>query len=149
MNPASAVRGPTHVVRRGKTPVLSREETRELLDSIETDTVVGLRDRALIGVLVFSFARIGAALALRSGDYYPQGKRSWLRLHERGGKRHELPVHHTLEKYLDAYLDATGIRGQKNGPIFRTCTSGDVGRPLSLDPLTQLNAWRISRAPLA
>lgn len=145
MNPASAVRGPKYVVRRGKTPILSREETRELLDSIETDTVVGLRDRALIGVLVFSFARIGAALGLTVADYYPQGKRWWLRLHEKGGKRHDVPVHHTLEQYLDAYLDAARIRGQQKGPLFRTCMTGEVGRPLSLDLLTQPDAWRMIR----
>lgn len=145
MNPASAVRGPKYVLRRGKTPILSREETRELLDSIETDTVVGLRDRALIGVLVFSFARIGAALSMKVEDFYPQGKRWWLRLHEKGGKAHDVPAHHTLEEYLDAYLDAAGIRDQKKGPLFRTMTSGAVGRPLSLEPLKQSNAWRMIR----
>ena len=94
-NPAHSVRGPKHVVKRGKTPVLTREETRELLDSIDTDTIRGLRDRALIGVLVYSFARIGAALALKVDDYFPEGKRWKLRLHEKGGKEHVVPVHHT------------------------------------------------------
>ena len=55
--------------------------------------------------MVFTFARVGAALAMKVEDYYPQGKRWWLRLHEKGGKRHEVPCHHTLEEYLDAYLD--------------------------------------------
>lgn len=145
MNPASAVRGPKHVVHRGKTPILSRDETRTLLDSIDADTLVGLRDRALIGVLVFSFARIGAALTMKVEDYYPQGKRWWLRLHEKGGKRHDVPCHHTLEEYLDAYLTAADLWEQKKGPIFRTFTSGAVGRPLSLDPMAQSNAWRMIR----
>src|SRR3712207_3794815 len=86
-NPASVVRGPAHVVKRGKTPVLSPEEARQLFQSIPTDTLVGLRDRALIGVLIYSFARISAALAMRVEDYFPQGKRWWLRLHEKGGKQ--------------------------------------------------------------
>ena len=60
-NPAHSVRGPKHVVKTGKTTVLTGEQARELLDSIDTKTVVGLRDRALIGLLVFTFARIGAA----------------------------------------------------------------------------------------
>jgi len=138
MNPASAVRGPKHVVKHGKTPILTREETRVLLDSIDTDTIVGLRDRALMGVLVFSFARIGAALSMKVEDYYPQGKRWWLRLHEKGGKRHEVPCHHTLEEYLDAYMEAANLWDQKKGPpFFRTLTSGTVGRPLSLEPLAQ------------
>lgn len=145
MNPASSVRGPKYVVRRGKTPILSRDETRALLDSIETNTLVGLRDRALIGVLVFSFARIGAALAMKVEDYYLQGKRWWLRLHEKGGKRHDVPCHHTLDEYLDAYVTAANLWDQKKGPLFRTFTSGTAGRPLSLEPLAQSNAWRMIR----
>lgn len=145
MNPASAVRGPKYVVKRGKTPILTREETRLLLDSIDTGTIVGLRDRAIIGVLVFSFARIGAALSMKVDDYYPEGKRWKLRLHEKGGKRHEVPCHHTLEEYLDAYLNAANLWDKKKGPLFRTMTSGTVGRPLSLDALAQSNAWRMIR----
>lgn len=143
-NPAHSVRGPKHVTKRGRTPVLTREETRELLDSIETDTVIGLRDRALIGALVYSFARIGAALAMKVEDYFPEGKRWKLRLHEKGGKEHVVPVHHSLEEYIDAYLDATGIRDQKNGPLFRTFAVA-VGRPLSLAPMAQVDAWRMIR----
>ncbi len=108
-NPASVVRGPKHVIKRGKTPVLSPEEARELFDAIPTDTLVGLRDRALIGVLIYSFARVSAAVSMRVEDYFPQGKRWWLRLHEKGGKHHEMPVHHTLEEYLDAYIEAARI----------------------------------------
>jgi len=144
-NPAHSVRGPKHVVKKGKTPILTGEETRQLLDSIDTGTIVGLRDRALIGVLVFSFARIGAALAMKVEDYYSQGKRWWLRLHEKGGKRHEVPCHHTLEEYLDAYMDAADLWDQKKGPLFRTMTSGAAGRPLSLEPMAQSNAWRMIR----
>jgi site-specific recombinase XerD len=143
-NPASAVRGPAHVVKRGKTPVLSRDEARELLDAIETDSIGGLRDRALIGVMVYSFARIGAAIGLKLEDYYPQGKRWWLRLHEKGGKRHEVPVHHTLEIYLDAYIDTAGIREEMKGPLFRTLRRAPA-RPLSLTPLSQPEAWQMIR----
>ena len=96
-NPASVVRGPSHIVNRGRTPILSPEEAHQLFESIPTDSLVGLRDRALIGVLIYSFARISAALSMRVEDYFPQGKRWWLRLHEKGGKNHEMPVHHTLE----------------------------------------------------
>lgn len=67
---------------------------RALLDSIDTTTVVGLRDRALISVMTFAFARIGAVVAMRVEDYCRKGKRWWVRLHEKGGKRHEMPAHH-------------------------------------------------------
>lgn len=97
VNPASSVRGPKHVVRKGKTPVLTTDEARQLLDGIDTRTISGLRDRALIGVLVFSFARVSAAIGMNLGDYFPQGRRMWFRLHEKGGKHHEVPVHHNAE----------------------------------------------------
>jgi hypothetical protein len=60
--------------------------------------------------MTFALARVGAVVAMRVEDYYPQSKRWWVRLHEKGGKRHEMPAHHTLEAYLDAYIDAAGIR---------------------------------------
>lgn len=119
-NPASSVRGPRYSIKKGKTPVLSQEDARALLEGIETGHVVGLRDRALIGVMIYSFARVGAVTAMSVSDYYPNGKRWWLRLHEKGGKFHEVPVHHIAEKYLDAYLDAAGIRDQKKTPLFRS-----------------------------
>lgn len=138
-NPAHSVRGPKHVIKRGKTPVLTTEEARELLDSIDTDSLAGVRDRALIGVLVYSFARIGAAFGLKVGDYFPEGKRWKLRLHEKGGKEHVVPVHHTLEQHLDAYLDAARSRDQRSGPLFRTLTTAP-GRQLSLELMTQPDA---------
>src|SRR5208337_3795232 len=119
-NPAAAVRGPKHVVKKGKTPVLDGDEAKKLLDSIDVSTIVGLRDRALIALLVYSFARVSAALAMNVEDYYPQGKRWWLRLHEKGGKQHEMPAHHLLEHYLDAYITAAGIGAEKSSPLFGT-----------------------------
>jgi len=107
-------------VKRGKTPVLSADDARKLLDSIDTSTVIGLRDRALIAVMVFSFARVSAAVGMRVQDYYQNGKRSWFRLHEKGGKFHELPAHHNAEAYLDAYVRAAGIGMAKSSPLFRS-----------------------------
>jgi integrase/recombinase XerD len=118
-NPAASVRGPKHVVKRGKTPVLTAAEARQLLDSIDTGSLIGLRDRALIAVIVYSFARVGAALAMKVEDYYTEGRRAWFRLHEKGGKRHEVPAHHNAETYLDAYIEAAGIATDRKGPLFR------------------------------
>jgi integrase/recombinase XerD len=126
-NPA-AVRAAKHVVKKGKTPVLKADEARELLDSIplklgpepkdgEPDnrppSVVGLRARALIAVMVFSFARIGAAVGMKVDDDYTEGRQAWFRLHEKGGKRHQVPAHHNAEDYLDAYIAAAGIAGER------------------------------------
>jgi site-specific recombinase XerD len=137
-NPAASVRGPKHVVRKGKTHVLSAEDARTLLDSIDTSNVVGLRDRALIAVMVFSFARIGAVVGMKVEDYYQNGKRCWLRLHEKGGKFHEVPAHHNAEAYLDAYLEAAGIAWGTKTPLFRST----IGRSKKLTnkPLRRNNA---------
>ena len=91
--PAAAVRGPLHIVRRGKTPVLDPAEARQLINAIDATTVIGLRDRALIGLMVYSFARIGAAIGMRVEDVYTQNRRLWVRLNEKGGKqaRHAVP----------------------------------------------------------
>ena len=143
VNPAHAVRGPKHVVRRGKTPVLTEEQARHLLDSIDLTTLVGLRDRALIGVMIYSFARIGAVVTMRVEDYYPAGKRWWLRLHEKGGKRHEMPTHHKLEQFLDEYLAAAGIREDGKTPLFRSA-AGRTGM-LTDRPMHRVDAYQMVR----
>jgi class 3 adenylate cyclase/site-specific recombinase XerC len=120
VNPAASVRGPRHVVTSGQTLVLDPSEARALLDSIDTSTVVGLRDRALIGLMVYSFARIGAALGMTVEDVFMQNRRPWVRLREKGGKRHAMTCHHNLEEYLTGYLDGAELRGDPKGPLFRT-----------------------------
>ncbi|SOE65330.1 Site-specific recombinase XerD [Burkholderia sp. OK233] len=142
-NPAASVRGPAHSTKKGRTPVLDATEARQLLDSIDATTPAGLRDRALIALMVFSFARVGAALAMRVEDVYVQQRRLWVRLREKGGKRHEMPCHHTLEAYLHAYLDGTGIGDDPKGPLFRTIARG-TGQ-LSTTPLPQANAYAMVR----
>jgi len=145
-NPASAVRGPKYVVKRGKTPVLKSEQARHLLDSIQTDSIVGLRDRALIGLMCFTFARVSAVVHMRVEDYYQNGKRWWIRLHEKGGRRHEVPAHHNAENYLWAYLDAAGICHDKKSPLFR---SVDKHRQLSPTPMTRVDVLRMIKRRVA
>ena len=100
------------------------KETRALLDGIDVSTVVGLRDRALLGVLVYSFARVSAAVSLRVADYYTQSRRSFFRLHEKGGRYNVVPAHHTAQAYVHAYLTAVGIGEDRRGPLFRSCEPG-------------------------
>jgi integrase/recombinase XerD len=119
-NPATSVRGPKHIVRRGKTPVLTADEARQLLDSIDTSTLIGLRDRALIGIMIYTFARVSATVSMKVEDFYAEGKRWWLRLHEKGGKQHQVPAHHNADQYLDEYLTAAGIAAAKKSPLFRS-----------------------------
>lgn len=116
-NPASAVRGPRYSNRKGKTPILLPEDARALIKSIPNDTLPGLRDRAIIATMVYSFARVSATLGMDVKDVFPMHHRLWLRLKEKGGKHHEVPCHHNLEQYLREYIDAAGI---EDGPLFRT-----------------------------
>jgi len=143
VNPAASVRGPSHVVRQGMTPVLDPAEARRLLDSIDVTTPIGLRDRALIAIMVYSFARIGAALAMKVEDVFVQNRRLWVRLREKGGKRHEMPCHHSLDEYLHAYLDGVGIADDAKGPLFRTVGRGTSR--LTRTSLPQANAYAMVR----
>jgi site-specific recombinase XerD len=120
MNPAASVRGPKYVVTKGKTPVLTADEARHLIDSIETGTLKGLRDRALIATMAYTFARVGAVIGMKGEDYFRQGKRWWFRLHEKGGKRHEVPAHHKAEAHVDAWVERAGIEEWPKLPLFRT-----------------------------
>jgi integrase/recombinase XerD len=120
INPAHSVRGPRHSVKKGKTSVLSAEEMRVLLDSIDTDSLIGLRDRALIGLMGYTFARVGAVINMKVEDYYIQKRRGWVRLHEKGGKVNELPCHHNLEQFLDEWLAASGLSAEPASPLFPT-----------------------------
>ncbi len=140
-NPASSVKGPKHVVKKGKTPVLSAVEARELLAAIDCGSPVGLRDRAMIGTMVYTFARVGAVTRMRVEDVYLQGRRTWVRLHEKGGKRHDMPCHHKLEEYLEEYLDGAGIDVDGKGFLFRTAP-GHAGE-LSNLPMAQQDVYRM------
>ncbi|WP_158933327.1 tyrosine-type recombinase/integrase [Acidisphaera sp. S103] len=138
-NPAHAVRGPKYVVKKGKTPVLTADEARALLDAIPIDTLIGLRDRALIGVMVYTFARVNAVIGMKVKDYFTQGRRGWVRLHEKGGNEHAVPCHHSLEQILDDYLAAAGIAGEPDEPLFRT-TGRKTG---AAHPLWQQDVYRM------
>lgn len=143
MNPASSVRGPKYVLKRGKTPVLTAQEARQLLDSIDISTVVGLRDRALFATMLFTFARVSAVVGMKVDDYYQVGKPFWIRLHEKGGKDHAVPAHHLAEEYLDAYLKASGHGADKTAPLFLTAI-GRTGK-LTGSPLTRHDALRMTK----
>jgi integrase len=139
LNSAASVRGRSHSLRRGQTPVLDPIGARQRLDAIDVTTPVGLRDRAMIGLMVFSFARIGAALGMKVENVYIQNRRLWVRLHEKGGKTYEMPRHNSLEIFLDAYLDGCDLRGDPKGPLFRTIERGRA--VLTTTPLPQAYAY--------
>ena len=139
-NPASSVRRPGYSANKGKTPVMSADEVRSLLNAINTSTAIGLRDRALIGLMVYTFARVGAVLQMRVEDVYVQDRRSWVRLHEKRGKKHEMPCHHNLEVWLRAYIDGLQPKDGKS-TLFRT-VAGRTGQ-LSERAMAQADVFRM------
>jgi integrase/recombinase XerD len=141
LNPAASVRGPKHSTDQGKTPDITIDQARQLLRSIDLGHVVGLRDRAIIAVLIYTAARIGAVATLKLKSLEHDGSQWLLKFVEKGGKAREIPVRHDLEQYLLAYLDAAGLRdAPKDSPLFRSAigrtrtlsatapTAGDLGR---------------------
>lgn len=144
MNPAAAVRGPKHVVKTGKTPVLDADEWRRLIDGIPTTTVRDLRDRALIATLTYSFARIGAALRMKVEDLRPKGAGWQILLQEKGGKQHTMPCHHALAEMLRDYIDAAGFAEDRKGWLFRT-SPRYAATVLTELPMAQADAWRMIR----
>ncbi len=139
-NPASGVRGPKHVVRVGRTPVLAAEQARALLESIDVNTTAGARDRALIGLMVYTFARVSAVVGMDIEDYYWNGTRRWVRLREKGSKEHALPLHHNAHEYLEHYLNLVNERGLSIGPLFRATNPDGT---LSNRRLTRFAAWEM------
>jgi site-specific recombinase XerD len=164
VNPVRLVQGPRHVINKGRTPVLSSEEMVQLLAAIDTTTLIGKRDRAMIGAMVYSFARIGAIVSLNVEHIFYQQRRLWLRLREKGGKAKDVPCHHQLEFYLGEWLDAAGHRLNHGAPLFQTfarsgkrspgcktaSAEGDAeslraqsSRPLSGNRMTQSMTWEM------
>ena len=138
-NPAAVVRGPRLSVSEGVTPVLGAADVARILEGIPTDNLVGVRDRALIGLMAYTFARVGAAVLMDVKDFFPQGTGYLVRLREKGGKRKTIAAHHLLVQYLCAYIDAAGIADEADAPLFRTA-KGKTKR-LTMNRMTQDAAW--------
>ena len=146
-DPAASVRAPKHSVRIGKTPVLAGLEAALILDKItleleqRPDDLVALRDRALIAIMTFTVARISAAVGMSVRDVFRQGERHHVRLKEKGGKLHIMPLHHEAEDYVLAYIEAAGIRNQPLSPLFRAFDA--KRQAISARPLSRVKAWEM------
>lgn len=151
-NPAREVRTETIKRGEGKTPVLEAADMHRLFESSNVGSIVGLRDRALIGVMAFTFARVGAVVSLRVEDHYQVGRRSFIRLHEKGSKEKDVPTHRRLEEYLDEYLVAAGFADDQAGPLFRSAAGR--AKALTAKPMRRTDAWamvqrRVAEADIA
>jgi site-specific recombinase XerD len=142
VNPAHAVRGPRYSQNIGKTPVLEKDEAKALLCSIDASDPVGARDAALVAVLLFSWARVGALVAMKVRDYRGAGTpRATLLLHEKNGKDHVVPAHHAAAEYLDAYIAMAGLGDRPDAPLWQNAPGH--ARQLSGEALTERGALDI------
>jgi len=141
LNPAHSVRGERLQVVEGKTPEITILQARKLMESFDTSNVVGLRDRAIIAIMIYTAARVGAVATLLRSDFYDLGNQYCLRFAEKGGKSREIPVRHDLQMFINDYLSAGGLRqADRSTPLFRTTirrtkkltqnrmTAGDMAR---------------------
>ncbi len=141
LNPALSVRSERYQVVEGKTPEISVEHARRLLKSIDTSHIIGLRDFAVVEIMIYTAARVGAVAKLRRRDFYESGDQFCLQFHEKGGKVREIPVRHDLQLTLSRYLDDSGLRyANPLSPLFPTAirrtkrltpngmTAGDMAR---------------------
>lgn len=121
LNPFDSVAGIKYKVTEGKTAELSIDQAHKLLHSIKTSHVVGLRDRAVLGVLAYTGARVGAVAKLRLCDYRNLGEHRVLRFKEKHGKHREIPVRHDLAAWLNEYMVAAGLPedSRSPAPLFR------------------------------
>jgi site-specific recombinase XerD len=148
-NPAEPVKGPKHVVEEGSTPILTADEARAFIEGLPTASVKDKRDKAIIGVLTYTFARVSAIVRMETQDYYRAGNRWKVRLQEKGGKRRDVPLHHKAKDYLDAYLEAAGIE-EEGAPLFQTIGRSKelTGRPLSRTSVLRMVKARADEAGL-
>lgn len=138
-NPVREVKTERFSRTEGKTPAFDLEDMQRLFASFDTESLVGLRDRALIGVMAFTFARVEAAVTLKVKDFYPLGRRSYIRLDEKGGKVREIPCHHQLEEYLDAYIEAAVLEKSPNEILFKSVRGRT--RELTPNPISRTDAY--------
>ncbi len=121
LNPAHSVRTERHQVIEGKTPEIGVEQARKLLRSIGVTSVVGLRDRAVIAIMIYTAVRVGAVSKLNLKHFDHDGSQWTLRFEEKNGKSREIPARHDLEGFVLAYREAAGLAGEpKDGPLFRS-----------------------------
>jgi integrase/recombinase XerD len=143
LNPAASVRGERYSVTEGKTPEITVDQERVLLASIPTADIVGLRDRAIAAVLIYTAARVGAVAGLTVGCFAQDGTQWSIRFLEKGGKVRDIPARPDLAEYVLAYMDAAGLRtAAAESPLFRrlarkarilttqAMTADDIGRML-------------------
>ncbi|HWL10135.1 MAG TPA: tyrosine-type recombinase/integrase [Planctomicrobium sp.] len=142
-NPAASVRGERYEVVEGKTPEITVKQARKLLGSIDTTHLVGLRDKSIVAVMIYTGCRVNAVAQPRCRDFYDGGDQYYFRFEEKGGKSREIPVRHDLQSLLLEYLQSAGVpfENASDAPLFRSALGRT--RQLSDRPITGHDAARM------
>ena len=152
LNPALSVRGERYQVIEGKTPEITTPQAHQLLQSIDGATLVNRRDKAIVGILIYTAARIGAVAKLQVKDFYHSGEQYCLRFAEKGGKSREIPIRHSLELYIMDYMADAGITVCNEAlPFFQTSfgtTKRFTGRGMTDNDMQRMVKRRMKDAGL-
>ena len=147
LNPARSVRGEPLTVMEGRTPEIPIAEVRKLLASIDTSHIIGLRDRAMLAVMVYTTSRRSAVAKLRCSDFYDSGQQWMLHFSEKGGKSREIPVRYDLAQFIAEYVDAAFLIGApKETPLFQSALKKQrilSGKAISGDDIYRMMKRRL------
>ena len=150
LNPAARVKAPRLQQESSHTPVFEEEEMKVFLGAINLDSLSGIRDKAIFSVLAYGWVRVSALLALTVEDYYQRQGDHWLRLHEKRGKNHEVPVHSKAREAIDRWLDASGLRSTPTAPLFpafgkdkKTIELKQDRKTLKFKPMDRTGIWKL------
>lgn len=154
LNPALSAETERYEVVEGKTPEITAKQIRSLLASIDTRTLIGMRDKTAICIMIFTACRAGAVAKLRYGDYRGEPGSRRLRFREKGGKSREIAVRHDLEQMIDSYVFTTGLcDAPKDAPLFCPASAtqkgdGTAGKPMQPNDMCRMVKRRLRRAEL-
>jgi len=143
-NPAARAKPPRLERESAHTPVFEQEEIKKFLGAIKLDSLMDIRDNALLRTLLYSWARVSALVVLKVEDYYERKGERWLRLHEKRGKIHEVPVHSKAREAIDRWLAASGLDLQPSAPLFPAF--GKDKKTLELRHMDRRSIWRLVQA---
>ena len=152
LNPALSVRGERYSVVEGKTPEITPAQVAKLLRRCDEKTLVGIRDKTIIAILIYTAARVGAVSTLMLSDYSTTGNNYSLRFKEKGGKAREIPVRHDLEALILSYIERSGVGLGKTTPLFRSAikkTDALSNLPMHTNDIRRMLKRRLKAAELS
>jgi integrase/recombinase XerD len=144
INPAARAKAPRLERESAHTPIFEQNEIKTFLDTIKADSLIDKRDKALFSTLAYSWARVSAAVGLKVEDYYERNGERWLRLHEKRGKIHEVPVHSKAREAIDQWLLASELGCNPSAPLFPAF--GKNKKTPELRHMDRTSVWKLVQA---